>query len=60
MKPLKLVGFLMKESRYIAFLASTDGAVYLVKNGDVFAENLVVENISEKSIQIKKEILDNK
>lgn len=54
MKPLKLVGFLMKESRYIAFLASTDGAVYLVKNGDVFAENLVVENISEKSIQIKK------
>lgn len=54
MKPLKLLGFLIKEARYVAFLAATDGAVYLVRNGDVFADNLVVEDISEKSIQIKK------
>ncbi|MDX2478714.1 MAG: hypothetical protein QNK24_00085 [Desulfuromusa sp.] len=51
-QPLDVLGYLNKAGNHTVFLASKQGDLYLVKTGDTFADNLIVNNISDKEITI--------
>ena len=59
-QPLNILGFLNKTGTYTVFLSSTEGNIYLVKAGDVFADDLVVESISSKKIVIGRKKTDQR
>ena len=49
---LDVLGYLNKAGNYTVFLASKQGQIFLVKAGDVFADDLVVYSISNKEITV--------
>ncbi len=53
MKALKVLGHLQKEEGRSVFLATENGEIYVVKQGDRFAENLEVAKLSAKELVIK-------
>ena len=53
-QPLNVLGFLLKAGQTTVFLASTKGEVYLVKEADVFADDLVVDQIVANEIRIRR------
>ena len=57
-QPLKVLGYLNKEGEYTAFLSAANGKIYLVKDGDVFADSLMVKSISNKKIIIASKKTD--
>ena len=60
-KPIQsfnVLGYLNKAGEYTVFLASRQGDIYLVKTGDGFADNLIVNNINSKEITISRKQTD--
>ena len=55
---LDVLGYLDKAGTYTVFLASKQGDIYLVKAGDDFADNLMVNSISSKEITIGRKQSD--
>ncbi|WP_321372486.1 hypothetical protein [uncultured Desulfuromusa sp.] len=55
---LNVLGYLNKAGDYTVFLASKQGQVFLVKAGDVFADDLVVRSISNKEITVGRKQTD--
>lgn len=51
----KVLGFLGKAGAHTVFLASKQGEVYLVKKGEVFADDLLLSEISAQEVTIRKE-----
>ncbi len=57
-QPLNVLGYLSKAGEHTVFLASKQGDIYLVKTGDTFADNLIVNSISSKEITIGRKHTD--
>ena len=57
-QPLDVLGYLNKAGDYTVFLASKQGQVFLVKAGDVFADDLMVCSISNKEITVGRSQTD--
>jgi hypothetical protein len=57
-QPLDVLGYLNKAGDYTVFLASKQGHVFLVKTGDAFADDLIVNSISNKEITIGRRQAD--
>lgn len=57
-QPLDVLGYLNKAGNYTVFLASKQGLVFLVKTGDVFADDLIVRSISNKEIKVGRRQTD--
>lgn len=57
-QPLTVLGFLNKAGQLTVFLSSTKGDVYLVKQGDVFADDLIVVKITASEIKIQRKNTD--
>lgn len=51
-QPLDVLGYLGKAEEYTVFLSSKQGDIFLVKTGDIFADDLVVRSISNKEVII--------
>ncbi len=56
--PLTVLGFLEKDAVKTAFLASKQGEIFLVKQGDRFADDLLVRELSDKEIRISRTLQD--
>ncbi|MBN2793100.1 MAG: hypothetical protein JXQ81_11380 [Desulfuromonadales bacterium] len=57
-QPLDVLGYLNKAGDYTVFLASKQGRVFLVKAGDVFADDLIVRSISNKEVTVGRRQTD--
>lgn len=57
-QPLSVLGYLNKAGEYTVFLGSRKGDLFLVKQGDSFAEDLVVRSISAREITIVRRKTD--
>ncbi len=53
--PLTVLGYLDKSGGQTVFLSSSKGDVFLVKDGDAFADNLIVTGINEREITIARQ-----
>lgn len=53
--PLKLKGYLHRDGDVMAFLSSAGGEIYLVREGDVFGEGMVVKEIGAKEMIVVSE-----
>ena len=53
-QPLKVIGHLNKAGDYTVFLSSKQGDVYLVKAGDVFANDLMIKEVNAREIVIAR------
>ena len=57
-QPLNVLGYLAKAGGNTVFLSSKQGEIYLVKEGDIFAADLVVRNVSGREITISRRQTD--
>lgn len=55
---LTVLGYLQKDVDFTIFLASTQGDIYLVKQGDRFADNLLVRDVSKGAIVVSRGLDD--
>jgi len=53
---LDVLGFIKKNSEYTVFLSSKNGEIFIVKDGDNFAKNLIVDKITSVDIAIKDQL----
>ncbi len=56
--PLKVLGYLQKGSSQSAFLSSVQGEVYVVKQGERFADGLLVRSLDADKIHISRDLKD--
>jgi len=56
--PLDVLGYLNKKGDYTVFLSSKAGEIYLVKIGKIFAGDLIIRDISDKSIVVGRQGTD--
>jgi len=54
-QPLTVLGYLNKATKFTVFLSSAKGDIFLVKTGDTFANNLVVDRINKQEISISNQ-----
>lgn len=57
-QPLNVLGFLNKKGEYTVFLATPQGKVYVVKQGDNFSEDLSVAKITSQEITVTRNLTD--
>lgn len=53
--PLTVLGFLSKGAEYTVFLTSSQGEIYLVRDGERFADDLFVKDISAQGVTIARD-----
>ncbi|WP_321530862.1 hypothetical protein [uncultured Desulfuromonas sp.] len=51
-QPLNVLGHLVKGGKRTVFLSSSTGRIYLLQQGDPFARDLIVRNITDKNVTI--------
>jgi hypothetical protein len=56
--PLKILGYLQKDAKQMAFLSSRQGEIYVVKQGDRFADNLLIRELNADRIVISRNLND--
>ena len=59
-QPLNVIGYLSKARDYTVFLSSKQGDIFLVKSGDIFANNLIVHSINSKEIVVGRQQTDQR
>ena len=58
-QPLDVLGYLKKNGEYTIFLSSKQGEIYLVKRGDVFADNLIIRSVDNKKVIVSQQGTDH-
>ena len=53
-QPLKVLGFLRKEGSMVVFLGSQTGDVYIVRQGDRFADDLLVRQLTPQKVVVSR------
>ncbi len=56
--PLKVLGYLQKGTTQTAFLSSVPGEIYVVKQGERFADNLLVRELNADKITVSRNLED--
>ena len=57
--PLKVLGYLHKGTTQTAFLSSVQGEIFVVKQGERFADNLLVRELNAEKIIVSRDVKDD-